>query len=79
MLNWSDRSTWGRSASAEVALFRAFAGSEEFNPLGIVVLPTGRHVHIVRFWRAFREYKHGKEGLLLAAEADIDRFLGGAG
>jgi hypothetical protein len=53
--------------------------AEEFNPLGIVVPPTGRQVHVVRFWRAFREHKHGKEGLLRTAEADIDKCLGAAG
>jgi hypothetical protein len=49
VLNWSERSKWGSSAPAEVALFRAFAGGDEFNPLGIVVPPTGRQVHIVSF------------------------------
>lgn len=37
VLNWSERSKWARPARAEVALFRAFAGGREFNPLGIVV------------------------------------------
>ncbi|HYN08190.1 MAG TPA: hypothetical protein VES67_12430 [Vicinamibacterales bacterium] len=76
MLNWSERSSWTRPARAEVALFRAFAGSQEFNPLGIVVPATGRHVHIVRFWRAFRDYKHGKDRRLRAAETELDRWLG---
>jgi hypothetical protein len=75
VLNWSERSTWGRSARTEVALFRAYAGAREFNPLGIVVPPTGRHPHIVRFWQAFREYKHGKDRKLHAAEAELDRRL----
>jgi hypothetical protein len=75
VLNWSERSKWERPARAEVALFRAFAGAREFNPLGIVVPVTGRQVHIVRFWQAFRDYKHGKLRLLQAVEADLDRFL----
>jgi hypothetical protein len=75
VLNWSERKTWGRSARAEVALFRAFAGEREFNPLAIVVPPTGRHVHIVRFWRHFRDYKHGKDRSLREAEAELDRYL----
>jgi hypothetical protein len=75
ILNWSERSTWGRSAPAEVALFRAFAGSREFNPLAIVIPPVGRDPHVVRFWRAFRDRKHGKDGLLQAAEAELDRHL----
>ena len=75
VLNWSERSQWGSSARAEVALFRAFAGAREFNPLGIVVPATGQ-VHVIRFWRAFREHKHGKGRLLQAAEADLSRLLG---
>jgi hypothetical protein len=76
MLNWSERSKWGRSSNSEVALFRAFAGATEFNPLGIVVPLTGHHVRVVRFWRAFREYKHGKDRRLREAEAELERYLG---
>jgi hypothetical protein len=79
VLNWSERSQWGSAARAEVALFRAFAGAREFNPLGIVVPATGRQVRVVRFWRAFREHKHGKDRLLQAAEADLGRLLGNGG
>ena len=75
----SERSQWGSPARAEVALFRAFAGAREFNPLGIVVPATGRQAHVVRFWRAFREHKHGKDRLLQAAEADLGRLLGNSG
>jgi hypothetical protein len=79
VLNWSERSQWGSPARAEVALFRAFAGAREFNPLGIVVPATGRQAHVIRFWRAFREHKHGKDRLLQAAEADLGRLLGKGG
>ena len=75
VLNWSERSKWKRPVPPEVALFRAFAGAREFNPLAIVVPARGRKVHVVRFWPAFREYKHGKDRLLRAAEADLDRCL----
>jgi hypothetical protein len=76
VLNWSERRTWKRRAPAEVALFRTFAGSREFNPLGIVVPPTGIRVKVVRFWLAFRDYKHGNDRLLKHAEAELDRCLG---
>jgi hypothetical protein len=76
VLNWSERSTWGRRPRSEVALFRAFAGYREFNPLGIVV-PAAGPVRVVRFWRAFREFKHGKSASLQAAEAELDRLLDG--
>ena len=76
VLNWSDRRLWRRDRRAEVALFRAFAGQHECNPLAIVVPATGRHVEVVRFWQAFREYKHGQDRLLRAAEAELDERLG---
>jgi len=75
VLNWSERSKWQRSSRAEALLFRAFAGARQFNPLVIVVPPTGRRVHVVRFWRAFRDYKHGKDHLLRSAEAEVGRYL----
>jgi hypothetical protein len=75
VLNWSDRRMWQHDRRAEVALFRAFAGDREFNPLGIVVPLEGRRPHVVRFWRAFRDFKHGKDRLLRAAEAELDGYL----
>jgi hypothetical protein len=79
VLNWSERCDWPHPPPAEVALFRVFGGKLEFNPLGIVVPITGRHAHVVRFWRAFREYKHGKDRLLRQAEAELDAHLGNRG
>ena len=61
VLNWSERRSWPHPPPAEVDLFRVFGGQLEFNPLGIVVPSTGRRVHVVRFWQAFREHKHGKD------------------
>lgn len=74
LLNWSERRNWNRERP-EVALFHVFATEREFNPLGIVVPRKGRHVHIVRFWRAFRDFKHGKDGLLREAENELERRL----
>lgn len=75
LLNWSERSKWKGSTRAEVALFRAFAGEREFNPLGIAVPRQGRHAQVVRFWRAFRDHKHGKGQLLAETEAELERCL----
>ena len=75
ILNWSQRSTWARPVSPEVALFRAFSGSREYNPLGIVVPASGGEVHIVRFWQAFRDHKHGRDRRLKTAEAELDDYL----
>ena len=51
------------------------AGDREFNPLGIVVPQKGRAARVVRFWRAFRDYKHGKDGPLRVAEAELQACL----
>jgi hypothetical protein len=75
VLNWSNRRAWMRENGPEIALFRAFAGSREFNPLGIVVPAAGRHVRVVRFWRAFRDFKHGKVATLTAAEVELENHL----
>jgi len=73
VLNWSDRRQWARR-SPEVAIFNVFASAQEYNPLAIVV-PLSGPVHVVRFWLAFRDYKHGKDGALLKAEAELDAHL----
>jgi hypothetical protein len=78
VLNWSERAKWKRPFPPEVTLFRAFGGREEFNPLAIVVPSKGGHPKIVRFWLAFRDYKHGKDRLLREAEAELERYLGEA-
>lgn len=59
-------------------MFRAFAGTREFNPLGIVVPERGA-ASVVRFWRAFRDFKHGKEQLLRLKEEELERALAGDG
>jgi hypothetical protein len=77
-LNWSQRRQWQGSAP-EVTLFREFVGgggfSREYNPVAVIVPPRGRRVHIVRFWRAFRDYKHGRTRRLREAEAELERGL----
>lgn len=78
VLNWSERRQWQGSAP-EVTLFREFVGgggfSREYNPVAVIVPPRGRRVHIVRFWRAFRDYKHGRTRRLREAEAELERGL----
>jgi hypothetical protein len=78
VLNWSERHIWqtrARATPPEVALFQAFSGSREFNPLAIVVPRRGHAVHIVRFWRAFRDHKHGKAAGLRICEAQVEEYL----
>jgi len=74
VLNWSERAEWEHSARPEALVFRACAGRREFNPLAVVVPPSGP-VYVVRFWRAFRDHKHGKSEPLRVAEATLERHL----
>jgi hypothetical protein len=52
-----------------------WAGDHEFNPLAIVI-PADGSVRVIRFWQAFRDYKHGKHRTLRAAEAELGAALG---
>ena len=56
--NWSERSHWPRRSLA-TTLFGAYSGHREFNPIGIVFRPF-KPMRIFRFWKPFREAKHGK-------------------
>lgn len=73
VLNWSDRATWRRPFSLEVRVFRHWAGDREFNPLAILFPSRGR-VRTVRFWRAFRDFKHAKDSQLRKAEEELFAF-----
>src|SRR5262245_24273731 len=70
VLNWSERARWPRF-SLWLWAFYVYGGRREFNPLGIIVRPFGR-ARVFRFWRPFREFKHGKSEDLEALE---EQFL----
>lgn len=78
VLNWSERRRWLSSRTPEAAMFRAFAGFREFNPIAIVVPGRGA-AQVVRFWRAFKDFKHGKTELLLQKEEELERALAAGG
>jgi hypothetical protein len=69
-LNWSERRKWKKEHPLEAKVFRRWAGREEFNPVAIVFQPVSR-VKVIRFWQAFRDYKHGKEDRLKSAEVEL--------
>ena len=75
VLNWSERGTWAERHSFEADVFRTWAGDREFNPLAIII-PADGPVRVIRFWQAFRDYKHGKDRTLRAAEAELGVALG---
>jgi hypothetical protein len=57
VLNWSQRRLWHRTLA--VAAFGFFGGNREFNPLAIVFRPF-RLARSFRYYKPFREFKHGK-------------------
>ena len=69
ILNWSQRRTWNRW-TLSYWTFRFFAGTRELNPLAIVVRPL-RWVRVFRFWRAFRDFKHGRAESLRRIEHEF--------
>jgi hypothetical protein len=77
LLNWSNRSQWAVESPFEARVFRRFAGDREFNPLAIIFLPLGvpapstRNAAVIRFFQAFKDFRHGKDGLLHAREAEL--------
>lgn len=70
VLNWSQRRsrTW-RYSLANLA-FKHFGGLRDFNPMAVVFRPFTR-ARVFRFHSAFREYKHGKPGKLIAMQQDF--------
>jgi hypothetical protein len=74
VLNWSERAVWTREHPLEAAVFQQWAGDRSFNPIAIVV-PRQGAVRTVRFWEAFRDYRHGRETPLRKAEHELARIL----
>jgi len=73
-VNWSLRAQWKHAAPLEVQVFRHWSGSREYNPIAIIVPRRGR-VQIIRFWQAFRDYKHGRPGPLETQQGLLFRVL----
>ncbi len=70
VLNWSERRLWSSASPWEARFFRRFAGDREFNPLALVFRAGGR-INVIRFHKAFLDFKHGKDSGLRAAEAEL--------
>jgi hypothetical protein len=75
VMNWSERSRWSEHHRVEAEIFRMWAGDREFNPLAIVI-PKRGSVQVIRFWQAFRDYKHGRDRVLRSAEAELEAAVG---
>ena len=73
VLNWSERRGWSRWTLGYWA-FRFFGGRREFNPLAVVVRPL-RWTRVIRFWKAFRDFKRGRSESLARMENELFEAL----
>ena len=74
VLNWSEREQWtGRFSLAGIA-FRHFGGRREFNPLAVVFRPL-RRAKTFRFWRPYKQLKHGHTEVLERMEVALLELL----
>ena len=76
-LNWSDRRNWKR-LSLPVMAVQFFGGSREFNPVVVVFRPF-HWAKTYRFWKPFKDYKHGKTEPLHTLETQLLKDLTRAG
>ena len=75
VINWSERARWSEHHPLEAEIFHAVTEDREFNPVAIII-PKEGSLRVIRFWKAFRDYKHGKDQALRRAEAELDDALG---
>lgn len=69
LLNWSERNQWNKEEWM-VRAFHYWGGQRDFCPMAIV-FSNFTDVRIIRFYRPFLDYKHGKVKPLLKAEAQL--------
>ena len=70
ILNWSERRSWTKRFSLPVMAFRAIGGMREFNPIGVVFRPF-RFSKVFRFWKPFKDFKHGNKQSLEKMEKEF--------
>jgi len=89
IINWSERSKWSwENKPLELKIFKYWTGvirhfdikgkkkwdGKEFNPIAITFVPWWR-VKVIRFWQAFKDYKHGKDKKLKELENKLFKIL----
>lgn len=72
-LNWSERSKWD-SSQLEVKVFKHWSDHKEFNPMAIV-FEENRKVRTIRFYKAFKNRKHGDENLLKLKQKELFSYV----
>jgi hypothetical protein len=74
VLNWSARRNWKPWSLAALA-FHAFSGPRAFNPIAVIFHPF-RFVRVLRYWKAFKDFKHGSTQPLEELNSELFRALG---
>ena len=88
VVNWSERNEWDWEDKAlELRIFQHWTGlsryfqkgkkkwdGREFNPIAITFVPWCR-VKVFRFWKPFKDYKHGKDKKLKELESKLYKTL----
>lgn len=69
-----NRSEPWSAKQVEARIWKTFGGYVEHTPLAVVLPRVGRPV-VVRFFLAFRDFKHGKAARLLRAEQQLSEAL----
>ena len=88
VINWSERSKWEwEKKPLEFKVFQHWTGvrryffkgkkkwdGREFNPIAIIFVPWWRR-KVLRFWQAFKDFKHGKKKSLTNLEAQFFEII----
>ena len=83
IINWSERSQWQWKGTLELKVFQHWTGvaqyfyrgrkkwdGKEFCPVAVVFNPWWKP-KVIRFWQAFKDFKHGKEIALKKCEKEL--------
>jgi hypothetical protein len=73
ILNWSDRQNW--KSSVAVLAFKHFMNGRNFNPAALVFRPW-YSIKRFRFYRAFKDFKHGNPAELEKVSRELFDTLG---
>ncbi len=73
-LNWSKREEWRKRKPLEAKILLHWGGDTAFNPMAIIFSQKWR-IETVRFYQAFKNYKHGKDKLLKKKEEELYAYL----
>ncbi len=73
-LNWSKRSEWETDKPLEAKILETWGTAYEFNPMAIVFKSQWK-IETVRFFKAFKDFKHGNNSLLKEKEQELLSYL----